>query len=261
MCLPFSRVGAARVGSGSSRPRIEVARPSRRVFCSVGACSSHRIALTGFRLGHLSFRCSSRSREAGSAARHRLPTYLEAPPRAKFLVPPPSRLDGSRESLGPTLVVGHFQEPFPEDLHLGLAPCGGGRNHAAAATDLPVELEHGDQRSFSQFRCDHRRASDGRAHALQAGRMDRTLHRQELNARPSRAAGSSVEDQPARPIGGPSQMLEQMQGNGAASTTWLTWRSRSSGADPVAGSEGGSVTNPPCLARESPALGGPAIRR
>ena len=105
-----------------------------------------------------------------------VPTYLEAPSRAKFLAPPPSRRDGSGESVDPTLVVGHCQEPFPKELHLGLAPCGGGRNHGAAAPDLPVELEHGDHRSFSQFRCDHRRASDGRAHALQASRMDRTVY-------------------------------------------------------------------------------------
>ena len=56
-------------------------------------------------------------------------------------------------------------------------------------------------------------------------------------------------------------MLEQMQGNGVASTTRRMWRSRSPGADPVAGSEGGSVTHPPSLVPESPALGGPANRR
>jgi len=78
--------------------------------------------------------------------------------------------------LAQTLVVGRCREPFPEDLHLGPAPCGGGRNHAAAATDLPVELEHGDQ-CFSHNSRATTVSVRWPRHALLAGRMDLTLHR------------------------------------------------------------------------------------
>ena len=50
----------------------------------------------------------------------------------------------------------------------------------ATAAHLALALKHRNQRSFPQFARDHRRASDGHAHALQAPRM-RMLHRRGKN--------------------------------------------------------------------------------
>ena len=56
-------------------------------------------------------------------------------------------------------------------------------------------------------------------------------------------------------------MLERIPGQSLPSTTRRTWRSRTPGADPIAGSGGGCGNASPSLEPDSPALGGHAIRR
>ena len=144
---------------------------------SAGACSSHRIALTGFRLGHLLSRFS-RNRESGGAARCHLPNVPRGSSKRQVSsCLRPWELTVPGESLGPTLAGGHLQDPFPKGLDLGLAPCGRGRIPAADCSNLAVALEDGTQCSLPQFGRDHRRASGGRAHARQRRPNDRTLHR------------------------------------------------------------------------------------
>ena len=151
---------------------------------SAGACSSHRIALTGFLLGHLLSRFI-RNWETGGAARRHLPNVPRGSSKRQVSSwSPRLGIDPSGELSAQRSWAAIHRIHSGKAGISGFALCGGDRNHAAAAKDLPAELENGDRRFFSRFRCDHRRVSDGRAHTVQAGRMDRTLHRQESHTGP-----------------------------------------------------------------------------
>jgi len=96
------------------------------------------------------------------------PTYLEAPPSAKFFGGHrPWELDGFGESLGPNARALPPAGSIPEGLNHGRSPCGGCRGQAATAAHLAAALEHRNERSFIRLGRDHGQTSDGPAPACQ----------------------------------------------------------------------------------------------
>ena len=105
---------------------------------------------------------------------------------------------------GPGLV----QDPFPERPHLRPLPGGRRGDEAATFGRLVLAVEEGDQGPALQLPCDEHRASDGGADAVHRG-LDQ--HAVEAEARGPRQVrrGLALAGEPVRPVGVPSQVVEQ----------------------------------------------------
>ena len=149
-----------------------------------------------------------------------------SPPRRRCLSgpgwPTPWRPSARRNACtGTSSAVGHglgfLQGPFPERPHLRPLPGGCRGDEAAALGRLGLAVEDRDQRSALQLPRDQHGPPDGGADPVHRGLDQHAVEAEARGARQVRG-GLALAGEPVRPVGVPSQIVEQWP---AAEVGWL----------------------------------------